>query len=515
MASKSLKKVGATIVALGMATSIYLAPDIINAKQNNLTGADMINNHFMASYLEELEEETNITFQNKELYDLLVNHFGGSLTVENLKSLTNLNFEAPLTNTDLSDFKYLTNLSQLTIRNNCVDCSDLMYNQQLKRVVFDNCTLTNTKDLPNTITTLELANTDVADDVLVVPFNTSLLNLQVSTLSKVQFKNTDNLKSFYFSGYGFIDMNDFKECSNLSKISLKQCPNVLNPELLQRFTNADISLDEFCTIWLNSKALDSISSISTSSKKEWQDISNYLDNKLSELISPDMTEEEKINNIIVYVLNQIEYDFRALEDNELGSELCSTYNLYPLSYAIEKNDGVCVGYASLFTALANRAGIDCYQPDRINHTWNMIRKINENEYSAYDLTQLDNEYAAIYENGSIVHDAEKTSIDYITYGEAEQLAYYDFDLSSRTSESYKTNIEPKSIEAKDINIGYIKTAISNNKNNTRLKLALFELLALIIFIEIKLLFSQNKKSNSNHTTKKKENHQVIKYKRAN
>lgn len=522
MASKMSKKIGAAVVAIGMATSIYLSPFLLENKQNNQynqTSAQKTSDYSFSTYLDELQNTKKVSFNNKELYDALYNHFNGPFSVEDLRNITTLKIDVPFSNTDFSDLKYLTNLEFLTIEDNPVNCEDLIYNQNLKTFCLTRCSITNTEKLPNTIKTIAFGGIDVADDFLILPYNLKTVYLYSTSFNKLQFKNPSSIEEIYYNGYGFIDIDDLNECSNLRELSLGQCPNVLNSRQLTNMNNVNIALDEFCTLWLDRKDIYNIDSLSEEQKSAYANICNQLDNIVSSIINENMSEEDKINSIILYVMNQIEYDQDAVEKTEEGEKLLTEYNKQPIYYALNYNDGVCVGYATLFKALANRAGIDNYQPDSINHTWNMIRQINEDRYMAYDITALDKDYSDLYENGTITQDRDNPTTYYFDIDEEDRLLYYDFDLNSFTSEAYATTIESKQIQDKLIEIGYLKEAIKSNekqedkdKTFIMLRTAQIELTILTVALLIKAIYDGGKKKDYQRRTQRQEQ-QIIKYRR--
>ena len=297
MASKMSKKIGAAVVAIGMATSIYLSPFLLENKQNNQynqTSAQKTSDYSFSTYLDELQNTKKVSFNNKELYDALYNHFNGSFSVEDLRNITTLKIDVPFSNTDFSDLKYLTNLEFLTIEDNPVNCEDLIYNQNLKTFCLTRCSITNTEKLPNTIKTIAFGGIDVADDFLILPYNLKTVYLYSTSFNKLQFKNPSSIEEIYYNGYGFIDIDDLNECSNLRELSLGQCPNVLNSRQLTNMTNVNIALDEFCTLWLDRKDIYNIDSLSEEQKSAYANICNQLDNIVSSIINENMSEEDII-----------------------------------------------------------------------------------------------------------------------------------------------------------------------------------------------------------------------------
>ncbi len=450
--SKSKNIIGLCAAATLITSTMLFAPHAIAKNAINYTGADLASNIEFVSTLESIEEDYDIVFNNYDLYTAIAEQVGTNFTVEKLRNIKTLRLDlTSFSNKDLSDLKYFTNLETLEIANGTVDCTNLLYNQNLTYVNFAYCDIHNSHELPNSISNLTLSNSRVIDSVLNVPYDTSSLSLVNSTLNKINFKHPEGLENFSFNGYSFLDLHDLKNCSNIKYISLRQCPNVRNPNVLGSFPKkTNIEVDEFCCIWGNQRMFNNIPS-------EYRSIMNKLDKIVESITSEDMTDAEKIEHLTVFTLAQIDYDYSSVAQTKEAEAMLTEYNTRPLTYALNSKSGVCVSFATFFQALANRVGLESYEPDSVNHTWNMVRLADEQVYYAYDLTQLDNPNAVTGTFDSMIIDSENDSRDYINDGRAEELVFYKFDYQQALDAnfSYDTNVKLVDIPPIDTNIGYV------------------------------------------------------------
>lgn len=102
----------------------------------------------------------------------------------------------------------------------------------------------------------------------------------------------------------------------------------------------------------------------------------YLDNVLSEIITKDMNEREKIQVITSYVIENYKYKVtKVFESNE-----------EPLSSTIKNKGGVCASSAYLANQLFRKAGIESFEVTSSNHAWNIINL--DGKYYYLDATNI-------------------------------------------------------------------------------------------------------------------------------
>lgn len=494
---------GVCAVTAAMAASLAFGPSLLTNQAKGLTGADIAYNTQYENTLKSIENNYNITFTNYDLYTSVAKQLGTNFNIEQLRDIESLKIDInTFENKDLSDLKYFTNLKKIELCNGVVDCSDLMYNQKLNQVIFSYCDVSNTCNLPNTITSLRINNCRVIDSTVSVPYDTEQLYLNSTVSNKIYVKNPGKLSVFSFAGYGFLDIADLKDCTNLKYLYLSQCPNVLHSEYLKNIEeDCKINLDEFCCVWANP---DTISDIPSNYKK----LMRELDQIANSLTNSQMTDEEKVEHLTMYVTAQIEYDHDCLGDDEASKSQLTDYNSRPITYALDGNRGVCVGYATLFKALANRVGLNSYQPDSINHTWNMVKLESDSEYRAYDLTQLDNHYVATGTFTSTTVDGEHTVRDYILDNREDELLFYGFNYQEANAANYSYNTNVEYIEVTNYNdqIGYINPNSSSNqkeKAQIRAKIFLGEAGIVLLLSYLKNIIKPKRKTRRRNQVKRR------------
>lgn len=98
---------------------------------------------------------------------------------------------------------------------------------------------------------------------------------------------------------------------------------------------------------------------------------------IDELITPDMSDKEKIRKICNYVLENVEYDIKQARDS----------NLRPLRCVLEDGKGVCISYAYLTNILLEKANLNAYLLTNDSHAWNMVNV--DGKYYYIDATGMD------------------------------------------------------------------------------------------------------------------------------
>lgn len=442
MKLKNKSTIKSAILAVSLTMSIFESSNIAYAKELANTGA---------TYVKEVTKDfqsEEICFKNTELKEIITNIIGVPITISKLNTITNLNIETTLKDTNLSDLKYLTNLSELIISNNYIDCSYLKDNLKLTNLVMKRCVIKNTSELPSSLRGFQAGSCTINDETLYLKENICTLALSSTDFKKIKLTNPEKLLTLYYSNYALLDMKIFEDCYNLQNITLRHCPNVTNAYILNNFTKAqNMSLDEYAALWIDKETISNLNTINQELKDTILELIDELDIITSQIITEDMNEEKKINSIIAYVLSEIEYDDKVKEPTEEGVFLSHYYNDYPLSTSLEGDYGVCVNYAVLFKALANRCGIDNYQPSSKTHTWNMVRLEGDLQYKAYDLTRLDYEKAIILEYDILKQQYYQrlyntSTITYINNGDTSKLCYYNFDYQNIEDEAYANSIIP-------------------------------------------------------------------------
>lgn len=460
MKAKTLRKITNACVCIGAATTILISP-YFHKDAVNYTEADKTNNAIYIEEIKNIKEDYNVNFKNEELYNAIKESIGTEITIGSLREIKSISLNN-LTNTDLTDLKYLVNLESLTIDGFPLDGNYLKYNHNLKTLNILNSNTSNLTQLPNSITKFHYINGNVADGSLFVPYNTTDLRINGVIFSNLTLKNPKNLSIFNYDSFSILDLNEIKDCENLLTCNISYSPNIKNASALASLPNLKILyLDDYASIWLDKNTLNALSCIDETTKSTLLSQIKTLDKIASALVPFEMSDIDKVRSITLNVASRIEYDFSVQEHEEIAEQVSSEYNKYPITYALDGN-GVCINYACLFTALANRVGLENYQDISPKHTWNMA-KIN-GEYKAFDVTNIDGEYAIIKDaNNQPIKKENQTYQYYFNFQDEDLLYYYNFNPDTVIDNDHKGELVELT-EVGDYNIGYVKNNIPASAN---------------------------------------------------
>ena len=174
--------------------------------------------------------------------------------------------------------------------------------------------------------------------------------------------------------------------------------------------------------------------------KKQEEIKNKITEIISQIITDDMTDEEKELAINQYLCDTIEYDEDALANAEENDFLYvdESFNDSFTAYgALINGKCVCAGYAAAFKLLSDAAGLESIVvtgvlDGSLSHAWNKVNM--DGEWHIVDVTNNDNEYIfnallnlpAKVGNRVLVEDKDfmldKLIPDYT--GESESYEYY-------------------------------------------------------------------------------------------
>lgn len=123
------------------------------------------------------------------------------------------------------------------------------------------------------------------------------------------------------------------------------------------------------------------------------DTTDEIDRVIAEIISPGMSERDRVAAINQHLVDTVEYDREALEAS-FGIVMPPAYtHAWTLSGAVLDGSAVCVGYAQAFKALADAADLDAMVvtgtvlSSASGHAWNKVRV--DGEWYAVDPTWND------------------------------------------------------------------------------------------------------------------------------
>jgi len=284
------------------------------------------------------------------------------------------------------------------------------------------------------------------------------------SLESIEFQslNSDNNFSINFDNYTFLN-----NCPNLKEITLTNI-NV-EPGLIESLTNVkklnlginftseldyskltfleELTIEEPYTIamYLDNSELNYLEEhgVVVDASEEIRNINNKLDDIVSKLnITDGMSDEEKIQQILIYVLENNEYDNDVsnigenLENIDTEPILEKFYKNGLLYGALECETSICGNYAALIEALCDRVGINSFYTRSDTHAWNLTEIEGQNYY--IDATWMD----------GIYYVARQVSQD--TF-ETEEVAVYEDLKEGNTSNLIWYMIDPTNYEEHDKN----------------------------------------------------------------
>lgn len=427
------------IAIVGTITTSILIPTKTNAYIAPYTEEEQATIELFKEELTEIETSLNIEFHNQELFDIVSSKIDGILTTDNIKKINTLTIDKPLSNTDLSDLKYLTNLKFLTIKNNQVDSTYLKYNQNLLCLNITNGSIYNTNELPNTLTSISIKNTSVKDYTLSLPYNLEELNLYNSPVSDISSKNINSLKTLTIKGNTYLSATTLTKFPNLKYLTLNQLLNLNDSSYLTEIPNLKyLSIDDYAPIWLDKDTLSNLPINPLIKDKLLKEISSLDDIAFS--ISNDEDKLTTITKITNYLINRYTYDIEVSNNTKKGDRNAIEDNLLPIKTSLNNEDIICINYACMFQALCNRLNIDTITLANGNHAWNAFNI--SNLYTIIDITSIDN----LVERD----DLPKISSDLLT------TILYDFNTSDNYQEYNKVPYPLTKTDTYNNNFGYIK-----------------------------------------------------------
>lgn len=254
-------------------------------------------------------------------------------------------------------------------------------------------------------TSIEIIAGDIGD-IDLSSFEIGLKKIRIvgTNLTDVsELSNYSNLSSVNLSDNLLTDVSALEELSDISflylsnnsisSINLSSFPNLRILRIGGNYNLYTDSLIDYCEkneIWVD---------ITREDVKNVQELRKIVKG----LNLEGLTDLQKERVIYQYVLDHLEYDEEALKDHDL----CVEYNINDLKHALN-GKGVCVNYATMFDAMCELAGINCYtitgEARGEGHGWNLVEI--DGEYMLCDATWSDSLIASdlltfIYEKTSV------------------------------------------------------------------------------------------------------------------
>lgn len=203
-----------------------------------------------------------------------------------------------------------------------------------------------------------------------------------------------------------------------------------------------------------------------------ENINSKIDNIVSNLnIDDNMSEQDKLNVILTYILTEYSYDEEVSDSLSSGTEITDEthekfYGDGELTGNFLNDTQICGNYAAMTSALCKRVGIDSYNLISDNHAWNAV-KIGDYYYYV-DSTWLDGQKFQQVEFVQSEDDpntftsqvtSESTAADFFKENNKKEiggLSWYLEDpteidkISTSKKESHDLLFTPVGLEIKDV-----------------------------------------------------------------
>lgn len=190
----------------------------------------------------------------------------------------------------------------------------------------------------------------------------------------------ETVEELSLNGCNYItNLNDLpKRCPNLKAISISSNASLTDLSFIYNLPNLE-QLFLTDSAYVTEDLLEYLHSHNISTNLNEQDIANAkkVDEIINRIITPGMTDSEKIQAVCLYILNNVEYDVHQTMES----------NVSPLACVLEDGKGVCASYAYFTNVLLNKAGIKAFEVTNDSHGWNVLEL--DGKYYYVDTTNMD------------------------------------------------------------------------------------------------------------------------------
>ena len=218
-------------------------------------------------------------------------------------------------------------------------------------------------------------------------------------------------------------------------------------------------------------------------------IKKELQRIVSELITDDMDDFEKIKALSKYIIENTQYYYKATySDNPSQEEIIIAWgeNLY---WTVMNGIGLCAGYAEFTEALFTEANVTNFKQETVAHAYNLVKV--DDTYYQIDLTNLD-AYIDYLETPIDEYQFNINSPYYlIPVGEED--SYYSF-AEPREAELQRKRLKEIRENANEANTTETQKSLKNNfndKNKTSTNKLLFKIMGILIALGVAIPISKN------------------------
>ncbi len=240
----------------------------------------------------------------------------------------------------------------------------------------------------------------------------SVHNVTLTQKNSQWLKESPKLKELHLLGC-YVEPGVLENLTNLQKLSLlDESSKEVNYEKLTFLKELEFLSDQpyEIAIGFTKKDYDTLVnhgvkiSFEEETKNKVLEINERLEKIVQSLnLSENSTDQEKLDAILIYILDNLTYDEQVSEaitqniDHESLTE--SFYEGGTLYGALEKDSSICGNYAAMLEALAERTGLQTNFLYSDNHAWNLVKI--EGDYYYVDATWLDGNKVEVEKNETV------------------------------------------------------------------------------------------------------------------
>lgn len=270
----------------------------------------------------------------------------------------------------------------------------------------------------------------------------------VFNASNFKFLCSNNIKKLSLDGVT-IDSSFFKEFTNLETLTIGECffNSNIDFSVFSQLKELNINANTIYNnaMFINSILIDESIYVNKDLKKVCDNIDTILQRNCYYENVLNYSDREKFDVVLSIVLELLSYDrdFQEFKRNNTKEEIENKYYKNGYLYGVfnNANEVICGNYAALFTALANRVGLESYFINGIGHAFNLVKI--ENKFYYTDPTWLDCE--TYNESGQIL-----SSLDMIRMGRGGELEWYLKDPNVYIDEEHIPQNIPNNIRIKKV-----------------------------------------------------------------
>ena len=172
-------------------------------------------------------------------------------------------------------------------------------------------------------------------------------------------------------------------CPNLETLVLTRCTNITNFDFIYRLSNLNSFFINMESLGISDELISYLDSkgVEHNLTHELVEVDRKVREIAESITNESMTDQEKIDAIVDYVIKNIKYDFRVFDDETL----LHYYNKRPLSEALN-GLGCCINIATLTNGLCQNANVRSHLVSSRDHAWNLVKI--EGNYWYIDPTNL-------------------------------------------------------------------------------------------------------------------------------